>query len=71
MVKGEIGIVVIVCPGDFGFGGADQCRSQPSKPSRVYHQEQGLRLQRQERPRRGRLGEPDFYQGAAGVAEAH
>ena len=40
-------------------------------PGRLYHQEQGLRLQRQDRASRGCLGEPDFYRVAAGVAEAH
>jgi hypothetical protein len=58
-------------PGNLGCGGSEPRRTNQAEPGGVYHPEQGLRLQRQERPGCGRLGEPDVYRDAAGVAEAH
>ena len=55
--------------GDPGCGGADPGRTGQGEPGDLYHQKQGLRLQRQERPGGGRLGEPDFYRAAPGLAK--
>ena len=49
MAKGKIGVIRYRGPGDLGRGGAEPGRTDQGEPGGLHHQEQSLRLQRQDR----------------------